>query len=81
MSENNVQIHESATLDVIRPCAHTVCGSVKTEGGWTITVRYGGIVHQRGVFCDWHTVEYRWITGGDGVDVTITSRRPINKES
>ena len=82
MSEKNVQIIENASLDDVVPGDHITWERVRGRmGAVTMLERREGIAHHRDKDGDWYTENDVWLAGLGGADVTITIRRPIDKEN
>ncbi|MCV7688155.1 hypothetical protein M3C66_009980 [Micrococcus luteus] len=78
-NDSNVQVIENATRDDVRPGDHVTWEETRTVDGVTIVVRREGIAHRRYNAGDWCTDGDRIITMGEGEDVTITIRRPVQE--
>ena len=72
-----MQTITAATLDAGRPGDHISWEHTETFHGVTLTVRREGIAHHRDQEGDWCTEEGRWLTDGEGEDITLTIRRPV----
>ena len=82
MSEKNVQIIENASLDDVRPGDHIIWERVRGRmGAVTMLERREGIANHRDKDGDWYTENDVWLAGLEDAVVTITIRRPINKEN
>ena len=82
MSEKNVQIIENASLDDVVPGDHIIWERVRGRmGAVTMLERREGIANHRDKDGDWYTENDVWLAGLEDAVVTITIRRPINKEN
>ena len=72
-----VQTIENATLDDVRPGDHLDWEWTRVRNGVTITSQRVGIAYHRDSDGDWWAVEGGWLTQGEGKDITLTIRRPI----
>ena len=81
MSEKNVKIIENARLDDVQPGDHLTLDWPVVYGDIIIAERREGIAQHRGENGNWYT-EDRWLLAyGDHDGITLTIRRPINKEN
>ena len=76
-TDPNVQTIENAALDDVRPGDHVVWEESDTERGVTSIIHREGVAHDRDSQGDWCTEEGLYITAGEGEDVTLTIRRPV----
>lgn len=81
MSKKNVQVIKNARLYDVRPGDYIIWEYTREVDGVTITVHREGVAGARYGNADWYTKDGMWITEGEGEGITITIRRPINKEN
>ena len=80
-NETGFQVIENAARDHGRPGDYMIWEATETRGGVIVTARREGIAHHRDQWGDWCTEGGVHITGGEDESTTITTRRPLTKES